>query len=291
MTTLAVLCLDDRKAAALLKVKDHMESKINLASHVGLNLTGKTALVCGASRGIGAATARALATQGARILALARSQEELAKVVKDLPGEGHQAFALDLGDRTRLEQAILSALKHSPIEILINNSSGPKGGPIASADETEFTTAFAQHVLVNQLLCKLLLPGMKESGYGRIINIISTSVKTPLPNLGVSNTIRAAVAAWGKTLSQEVASYGVTVNSVLPGFTKTDRLASLLKAASEKRNLPEETIASEWRASVPAGRFGEPEEIAAAVAFLASPAASYINGIALAVDGGRTGSL
>ena len=177
------------------------------------------------------------------------------------------------------------------IEILVNNSSGPKGGAILDASLDEFARAFHQHVLTNQLLAQTLIPGMKKRGYGRIVNVISTSVRVPIPGLGVSNTIRAATASWAKTLTNEVAPFAITVNSVLPGYTNTDRLASLLKSGAERAGLSEEQVAEEWKASTPLRRFAEPEEIAAAIAFLASPAAGYITGTALPVDGGRIGAI
>ncbi len=257
-----------------------------------LNLKGKTALVGGASQGIGKATAEEFARRGARVILLARSEDKLQKIAKEIEGTGHRVLALDVVDRPRLQAELSRLLKETgPIEILVCNSGGPKGGPIAEAREEEFLSAFQNHVLANSLMAQTLLPGMKERGYGRIINIISTSVKVPIPGLGVSNTIRAAVASWAKTLSLEVAAHGITVNNVLPGYTETPRLEALLKAAAEKLKKSEAEVAAEWKRATPAGRFGRPEETAAAIAFLASPAAGYINGINLPVDGGRTGSL
>lgn len=258
-----------------------------------LDLAGRTALVCGASQGIGAATAGLLAAQGARVIALARSQEALRSVVEGLPGEGHQILVCDVTDRALLKEKISTEIQAAggAIEILVNNSGGPKGGPILEANEEEFAHAFSQHLLVNQLLAQLLVPGMKVRGYGRILNVISTSVKIPIPGLGVSNTVRWAVASWAKTLALEVAPYGITVNSVLPGYTRTQRLAALIKANADKRGVSEAVVTEEWIGATPARRFGEAEEVAAAIAFLASPAAAFITGVALPVDGGRTGSL
>ena len=258
---------------------------------IKLELNNRTALVCGASQGIGAATAMELAQLGCSVIALARSQDKLKQLVASLPGTGHRYVCCDLGDRKALEQAITAELTSGPIHILINNTAGPKPGPIAEADEEAFLGAFQNHILVGSLLTRLLLDGMKADGYGRIINIISTSVKQPIANLGVSNTIRGAMASWSKTLSMEVASFGITSNNILPGYTTTPRLTSLIESAAAKQGKSTEAISEQWRNLVPARRFGAPEEVAAAAAFLASPAASYINGINLPVDGGRTGSL
>lgn len=262
------------------------------APHVDLfntSLRGKTALVCGASTGIGEACARVFAHLGARVIAVARNESRLKEVLASLEGSGHSYLALDLNDHASLQAKVAEALRRSGvIEILVNNSSGPKGGPTLDASSDEFAKTFHQHLLTNQLLAQLLVPSMKEIGYGRVINIISTSVKAPIPGLAVSNTVRAAVASWGKGLSLEVASDGITVNSVLPGYTRTGRLTSLLKATAERTGRTEDEIARDWKNSIPAGRFGEPREIAAVVAFLASPAAGYLNGVAMQVDGGRT---
>jgi 3-oxoacyl-[acyl-carrier protein] reductase len=172
-------------------------------------------------------------------------------------------------------------------DVLVNNSGGPPGGPIVDADAGSFEAAFKAHVLTAQLLVQALLPAMKQQEFGRIVNVISTSVKQPIPGLGVSNTIRGAMAGWSKTLAREVAPYGITVNNILPGFTETDRLANLIEGRSKKSGLSEEEVARGMMALVPAGRFAKPAEVAAAAAFLASPAAGYINGINLPVDGGR----
>jgi 3-oxoacyl-[acyl-carrier protein] reductase len=259
------------------------------------NLSGKTAFVCGSSQGIGRACAEQLAMLGAHVVLLARNAERLAQVRDALPvhaGQKHTYIAVDFTDLTALETAVKSWLAEGKTaHILVNNTGGPAAGPISSATQPEFLAAFQNHLLANHLLATLLLPGMKNAAYGRIINIISTSVKVPLKGLGVSNTIRAAVANWAKTLSNEVAAFGVTVNNVLPGATKTVRLESILagKAAKTGHNL--EAVEAEMLAEIPAARFGEAKEIAAAVAFLATPSAAYINGINVPVDGGRTGSL
>ena len=259
---------------------------------INLDLKGKRALVCGASQGIGAASAIELARLGATVVLLARDEAKLGGVLNALPGTGHERISADLTDRDGLRAKISSLVERAgPIEILVCNSGGPKGGPLIDATEDEFLRAFEAHIFANLLLVKLLLPGMRDKCYGRIVNIISTSVKAPLINLGVSNTTRGAVASWAKTLSLELAPFGVTVNNVLPGFTKTSRLESLIGATATRLGKSNADVEGLWKSTVPSGRFAEAEEIASAVAFLASPAASYINGINLPVDGGRTQSL
>jgi 3-oxoacyl-[acyl-carrier protein] reductase len=272
-----------------------MTSSINADGRINLSLAGRTALVCGASSGIGRATARSLAAHGARVVVLARSEERLNDLIKMLPpsdvGE-HRAVACDLLDRASLRAKIEAEIQAcGSIEIFVANSSGPKSGPITEASEEAFLTTFSQHLLANHLLAQMLLPGMRATGFGRVINIISTSVKMPIPNLGVSNTVRAAVASWAKTLAGEVAAHGITVNSVLPGYTATERLTELKASAAKVRGVTEQQVESEWKNATPMKRFAEPEEIAAAVTFFASPAAGFVTGTALAVDGGRTGCL
>lgn len=260
-----------------------------------ISLAGKTALVCGSTQGIGKAVAIALANMGANIVLLARNQEKLSDLVKKLPcteKQTHRFICADFEFPPEVKLAVENFVEiHGAIDILVNNTGGPKGGPITEAKSEELIHAFNSHLLCNHLLATTLLPGMKKSGFGRIINIISTSVKIPLQGLGVSNTIRGAVANWSKTLANEAGQYGITVNNVLPGATNTQRLQSLLKAKSEKTGRTFEELWQDMQDEIPLKRIGTPEEIAAAVAFLASPAASYINGINLPVDGGRTGSL
>lgn len=253
-----------------------------------MSLKGKRALVCGASQGIGEATAVALAEMGAQAVLLARRKEPLEKIALKLPGSGHQVLAIDLGDHATLEAEIKKLL---PLHIVINNAGGPASGNLIDAQAEDFIKAFQQHILAAQKLAQLTVPGMKQDQYGRIINIISTSVKTPLAHLGVSNTIRAAMANWAKTMANELGPLGITVNNVLPGFTKTPRLDSLKKNTAEKTNSSESQVEDQWKATIPLRRFAEAGEVAAAIAFLASPAAAYISGVNLPVDGGRTPSL
>lgn len=236
--------------------------------------------------------ARALARKGVRVALLARNAEQLKIVHSSLAGDGHRIIQADLNDLHGLNKSVQELLKvWGKIEILVCNSGGPKAGPLVETQDEEFLHVFRCHLLASHNLVRLLSPGMINEGFGRIINIISTSVKIPIPNLGVSNTIRGAVANWSKTLSLELGPYGITVNNVLPGFTLTERLQGLLENASKARGLPMTEIQEEWLSTVPVGRFAKPEETAEAVVFLASPQASYINGINLPVDGGRTGSL
>ncbi len=261
---------------------------------MNLNLTNKNALVCGASAGIGKASAMELAHLGANITLVARSEEKLKSVLAELPSnadQSHNYLVADFDDPEDLKEKVILATQQKNYHILINNTGGPKGGPIFSAEVSEFTKAFSQHLVCNQILVQNVVPGMKQDRYGRIINIISTSVKQPIDGLGVSNTIRGAVANWSKTLANELGSFGITVNNVLPGFTATDRLDDIIANAARKFGTSKEEASKMMKGFVPAKRFAAPEEIAYAVAFLASEAASYINGINVPVDGGRTKSL
>jgi 3-oxoacyl-[acyl-carrier protein] reductase len=260
---------------------------------VNFSLKNRTALVCGASQGIGEASARKLASMGARVVLLARSREKLEKLKSELPNSSsHEIMNVDIVDREKLKNEIQSFLKSKgAIEIVICNTGGPKAGSLLEATEADFLSGLQNHILVNSLLAQVLVPQMKEKNYGRIINIVSTSVKSPIPNLGVSNTIRAAVAGWAKTLSFEVGPFGITVNNVLPGYTETPRLTALASSTAQKMKVTEEEIRKTWKASIPLGRFADATEIAHAVGFLASPEASYITGVSLPVDGGRTNVL
>jgi 3-oxoacyl-[acyl-carrier protein] reductase len=253
------------------------------------------ALVCGASAGIGAACAQALALAGCEVIALARSEVALQRMLTSLPtpsAQTHRYIAVDMANSEALAHAVSAELAaHGPMAILINNSGGPPAGSICGASSAQFFSAFQQHLLSAHCLSSLLLPGMRAAKFGRIVNIISTSVKEPLKDLGVSNTIRAAVAAWAKTLANEVGVDGITVNNVLPGFTKTARLEAIIAGRMQKTGADLASTEATLMAEVPLRRFASAEEIAAAVAFLASDAASYISGVNLPVDGGRTKSL
>ena len=259
---------------------------------MNLDLKNKNAIVCGCTQGIGKATAIELANIGANITLIARNESKLKDVMKLLDttqGQKHSFLVVDFSESNSLKEKIDPLARN--YHILINNTGGPAGGPITDANTESFEDAFRMHLVNNQLLVQKVIKGMKADNFGRIINIISTSVKAPIPGLGVSNTIRAAVASWAKTLSIEVGAYGITVNNVLPGFTNTNRLKTLIIKKAEVQGKTEEQIANGMKSSVPANRFGQANEVANAVAFLCSPAAAYINGINLPVDGGRTASL
>jgi 3-oxoacyl-[acyl-carrier protein] reductase len=260
-----------------------------------LDLSGKRALVCGASQGIGRAVACELAGLGAGVTVFGRNAEALERVRKELAPAAGQAHHTLVADFTRPDEVKIAAQQHltetGPIHILVNNTGGPAPGPAHAADAAAFLAAFSQHLVCNQLLVQALLPGMRSAGYGRIINIISTSVKQPIPNLGVSNTTRGAVASWAKTLAGELGRDGITVNNVLPGSTDTGRLAAILDNRAAKSGKSRDEVVADEYAVIPIGRFARPEETAYAVAFLASPSAAYITGINLPVDGGRTSCL
>jgi 3-oxoacyl-[acyl-carrier protein] reductase len=260
-----------------------------------LNLAGRHALVCGASEGIGRAAAHELALLGADVTVLARRPEALAEVAAALPrvagSQQHATIALDVADAVALRETVGRLVATRPVHILVNNTGGPPGGRALDAGADDYLAAFQRHLLANQALAQLTVPGMRTAGWGRIVNIVSTSVKEPIPNLGVSNTIRGAVASWAKTLSRELGADGITVNNVLPGYTRTQRLEQILHDRVRSTGKDEAAVSAAMLATVPAGRFAEASEIAAAIAFLASPAAGYISGVSLAVDGGRMQSI
>ena len=261
---------------------------------MNLDLTGKRALVCGSTQGIGKATAIELALLGASVTLLARNEEKLQLVLQELSlqnGQLHDFLIADFTDPLLLTSIIENYIAKNKVDILINNTGGPAGGQAIEAGTDEFINAFNMHLICNQILVQAIVPGMKKNHFGRIINIISTSVKTPLKGLGVSNTIRGAVASWAKTLALELGPFGITVNNVLPGFTMTGRLEFLINSIAQKDGKSTNAVKDDMISTIPAGRIAEPAEVAAAVAFLSSPAASYINGINIPVDGGKTPSL
>ena len=259
-----------------------------------INLKGKNALVCGSSAGIGKASAIELSKLGANVTLLARNKDSLAEALKELhrdAGQEHDFIIADSSEHDDFRQKLVGLVTQKTIHILVNNSGGPPAGDLLSAEIETFRLAFDQHLLANQIAIKVLVPEMKKIANGRIINIISTSVKQPLHGLGVSNTIRAAVGHWAKTLATELGPWNITVNNVLPGATETERLNSIVANKANRKGLTQEEVKEEMMLEIPLRRFGKPEEIAAAVAFLASPAAAYITGTQITVDGGRTGVL
>lgn len=260
-----------------------------------ISLEGKTALVSGSTGGIGKATAIQFAEMGARVILLARNEEKLKTVLERLEsisGAGHGIAVADFSNPDAVKEAVEIVLeKFGPIQILVNNTGGPPAGRAIDSGTDEYLSAFKMHLICNQIITQLLVPGMKHSHYGRVINIISTSVKQPLPNLGVSNTIRGAVANWSKTLASELGLFGITVNNVLPGATATSRLDAIASRKSSQTGKPIDQVLKDMGNAVPLQRVAQPEEVANGICFLASPAASYINGINLPVDGGRTASL
>jgi len=262
---------------------------------MNLDLTGKHALVCGGSQGIGHAAAIELAKLGADVTLLARSRDALEAAVAALPRvhatQTHATIAADMNEHAELRAKVEATANAHPVHILVNNTGGPPGGPAHTAALDDFRIAFNQHLMAAQIVLQAVLPGMQTASYGRIVNVISTSVKEPIRNLGVSNTIRGAMASWAKTLATELGPHGITVNNVLPGYTKTARLDQILADRSKATGKSEDEIAKTMLATVPLSRFAEPADIAAVIAFLATPAAGYVNGVNVPVDGGRTLSL
>ncbi|MCC9136588.1 SDR family oxidoreductase [Pontibacter silvestris] len=260
-----------------------------------LNLKNKRAIVCGSTQGIGKAVAVELAQLGASVTLVARNEEKLKETVQELDhanGQQHDFIVADFADTEEVKAQIAAYVQQqNEVHILVNNTGGPPGGPITEAKPEEFLKAFNMHLINNHNLAQAVVPLMKKAGYGRIINIISTSVKEPIAGLGVSNTTRGAVASWAKTMANELGQFGITVNNVLPGSTKTGRIYALVESRAEKSGRDKQEVQQEMEQSIPARRFAEPEEVAAAAAFLATRAAAYINGVSLAVDGGRTGSI
>ncbi|MGB0368612.1 MAG: SDR family oxidoreductase [Flavobacteriales bacterium] len=260
-----------------------------------IDLTGKRAMVCGSTAGIGKAVAVQLAEAGATVTLVARNEEKLKAVAAELNSDAGQTHGYLVADFSKPEALKIVVENHmasaNPYHVLLNNTGGPPGGKANEAGLDEFEKAFRSHLMCNHVMVQALVDGMKAEKYGRIINIISTSVKIPLNGLGVSNTIRGAVANWSKTLANELGEFGITVNNVLPGATETERLSSIISNKATKTGKSESEVSDSMRAQVPAGRFAQPWEVAAAATFLASPLAGYINGINVPVDGGRTGSL
>jgi len=262
---------------------------------MNIDLANRRAVVCGSSQGIGRAIAIELAKLGASITLMARNPERLESVVMDMDreqGQKHGMIVADFSEPAQVKMAIDQFVgSGNSADILINNTGGPPAGPAIDAKNNEFIAAFESHLVCNHILVQSLTPKMKANRFGRIINVISTSVKQPIQGLGVSNTIRGAVASWAKTLAAELGPFGITVNNILPGMTRTIRLDSIIRGRAEKSGRTIDEVTREMESEIPLRRIADASEIAAAAAFLATPAASYINGINLPVDGGRTGCL
>lgn len=260
-----------------------------------LDLTGRQAVVCGASKGIGRAAAVEIAALGASVTLLARNEDALKEAVAKLDtskGQQHRYIVADFMDTDDVQKKITAHVEaHGPVHILVNNTGGPPAGPALASSVHDYAAIFTQHFMGAQVMVQAVVPGMKQDGYGRIINVLSTSVKAPIKGLGVSNTIRGAVAQWAKTLAGELGPLGITVNNVLPGATDTGRMKEIIEGKAKKTGTSEDDVRAGEISQIPLGRFGKPEETGAAIAFLASPAAAYISGINLPVDGGRTPGL
>ncbi len=257
---------------------------------MNLDLKSRRALVCGSSQGIGKAIALSLAKEEVSLTLVARNKSKLEAVQQELAGKDNHIFPVDLSEKEGVK-SLVSHLSKNTYDIVINNTGGPAPGDINEAKIDQFQKAIEMHLFASHQIMQQVLPSMKRKQYGRFINVISTSVKIPIKGLGVSNTIRGAMASWSKTLSLELGQYGITVNNILPGFIDTDRLRGLIHSISENRGVSSQAIEDEMKSTIPAGRFGEASEIGNLAAFLASPAAAYINGVNIPVDGGRTGSM
>ena len=261
---------------------------------MNLDLSGKTAVVCGSTQGLGYATAAELALLGCNVVLMARNEAKLKQAMASLQQKGlqqHQYLVADFDNTAQVNEAITAFTATQTVHILINNTGGPAAGDALSASAESFSRAFNSHLVNNHHLVQAVVPGMKAAGFGRIVNIISTTVKIPLPGLGVSNTIRGAVASWAKTLAAELGPFGITVNNVLPGFTKTGRADYVIEKKAAESGTTAAQVLAALEKEIPVGRIGQPEEFGAAAAFLCTPAAAYINGINLPVDGGRLGCL
>lgn len=273
---------------------EHLNFTISKCLTMHISLNEKQAVICGSTQGIGLAIARQFAASGATCILVARDEKKLTDAVQSLSvinGQRHDYRVADFADPTAVKKAIETVTNSSTVHILVNNTGGPKPGEITEANPALFTEAFQQHIVNNQNLVQAVLPGMKQAEYGRIINVVSTSVRIPIPFLGVSNTIRAAVAGWAKTLSNEVARYNITVNNILPGLIQTQRLTAVTQMTMQQQHITQAEAEETLLATIPMHRFGQPAELGFLATFLASPQGAYITGTSIAVDGGRTASL
>ncbi|MAH99058.1 MAG: short-chain dehydrogenase [Euryarchaeota archaeon] len=250
-------------------------------------LEGRTALVCGASKGIGRSCALMLARSGARVIACARTTSDLDSLIEEMHGDGHTKIELDLEDIDAVRGAVSTI---GVVHILVNNAGGPPGGPLLENGIDDFAGPFARHLHASHVITQELVPIMESEGMGRIVNIISTSVREPIDNIGLSNTLRGAMASWSKSLSRELPPC-ITINNILPGFTDTDRLGSLASSISERTGKTLEDVTESWMNGVPIGRLIDPMETAVAVAWLCLPSSAGVRGVSLAVDGGRMRSI
>ena len=256
-----------------------------------IELEGRNALVTGASKGIGLAIAKQFAEAGAKVTLISRDENLLKEVCDSLPGSGHSLIALDFSKADESITKLKDFLIDQKIDILVNNTGGPPAGAIESADWEDFNNGLQMHLRISHDLSKMVIPEMRKKHFGRIINVISTSIKIPIPGLGVSNTVRGAMASWAKTLAFELGKDGITVNNILPGFINTGRLSSIISAKAVSQKMTEEEVSNQLISWIPAGWFGEPEELGKYATYLASEHAAYITGTSLQIDGGRTGSL
>lgn len=256
-----------------------------------LGLTGKRALVLGASRGLGMEIAKGLAREGATVFAAARNGDAIRNWAADLNGADVRAMTLDLSDPKAIDSALAALVQDGGVDILINNAGGPPPGTAATAERADWIKHFETMAANLFHVATTLLPQMRERGWGRVITIASSGVEQPIPNLALSNGVRAAVVGWSKTLASEVASDGVTVNVVLPGRIHTARVDELDAAAAKRTEKDVSEIAAASAASIPAGRYGKPEEFADVVTFLASERASYVTGSRIRIDGGAIRSI
>ena len=260
-----------------------------------LGLNNKVALVAAASKGLGRAIADALAAEGASLVICARGRDELEgakRAIESRTGANVHAIVADVSDAEQLARLSSEALEQfGRIDVLVTNSGGPPSGPANTHDWQRWDDAVKLLLRSTVELTRAVLPGMQERKWGRIINVTSIAVKQPVDNLILSNSIRAAVTGFARTLANEVATHGITVNNILPGYTRTERVEQLAEATAAREGVARQDVVSRFESQIPMRRLGEPSEFAALAAFLASEQASYITGQSIAVDGGWIKSL